>query len=218
MTFLSTQSFDENGEIKVVEKKRKVLETVDEEQTNLDQGVVTGKARVKFEYKKLTADDIKPFHNLVSAETHVLTPGALFGYLSSPPMNGLPEDQHAPYNIKRALANIATMTKGAFGNVVVYHPSNEKRIEEIKVAEREVEVPANPMDPECEVMVKEKKPYFAEGAVEFVPSEYIDDDVVLAFYRGIDDGDQPLIYVDGHGLLENNTRSEVRNYGKFVDL
>jgi hypothetical protein len=67
-------------------------------------------------------------------------------------------------------------------------------------------------------MIEVQKPYFGDDTPTIFEDELVDDDVLLVLYRGQSDEDQPLIYVDGAGLLMNNHVAKVENYGKFVRI
>lgn len=215
MTFLSEQSFDVDGKIKTIKKKRKIMkmDTVEEQ----EDGSIKGKAEVKFEYGELTRDDLTPVGNLLAAEVYVLEEGNVFWGASTPPLNHIDESSRLAHRIGNAAANIANFSKRGMGNTVIFHPSVIDRIEEAKVAQKEVKVPVDPTDPDTE-MKTEYKPYFQEGQVEFIEHDAAPEDKVLVIYRGPGDDDQPLIYVEGEGLVMNNTVADVETYGKFVRI
>ena len=66
-------------------------------------------------------------------------------------------------------------------------------------------------------MIDVQIPYFPTEP-ELFEDDLMNPDQVLVIYRGQDDGDQPLIYVEGEGLLMNNKVALVEDYGKFVDI
>ena len=126
MTFLSKQSFDPNGEIQVVKKKRKILETVE----STDGGKLKGQAKVKFEYGVLTSENLVKVNNLREAERLVLTEGEVFWGMSTPPLNHVPVEARLAHRISMAAANIANMSGRGSGNTVVCHPSQRDRVDE----------------------------------------------------------------------------------------
>jgi len=221
MTFLSQQSFDVDGKIQVVKKKRKILEEAEQQK----DGTIKGKARVKFEYGELTREDLDPNFagsNLAAAEAYVLEEGNIFWGMSTPPLNHIKPEAQLAHRISNARAKIANFSKRGMGNTVIFHPRVLDRIEEAKVAIKVTEVaqpgPNYENDPDDIVMVEQEKPYFGEDEVEFIPHEMAPEDKVLVMYRGTGDDDQPLIYVEGEGLVLNNSVADVETYGKFVRI
>ena len=66
-------------------------------------------------------------------------------------------------------------------------------------------------------MIDVQIPYFPNEP-ELFEDDLMNPDQVLVIYRGQDDSDQPLIYVEGEGLLMNNKLALVEDYGKFIDI
>lgn len=207
MTFLSEQSFDEDGVIKVVVSKRKILESGE-----VKDGILTGKARVKFKYEELTRDDVIPMGNRLAAEVHVLEEGEVFWAISTPPLNHVPKDSHFAHRISLAQSNINSNGGRGRGNTIICHPSvteqvracfdKQKTIEQMNAAEQMVEV---------------QIPYF-QNEPEIIEHDLASDESVLVLYRGERDSDQALIYVDGEGLLMNDKLAAIETYGKFVRI
>jgi len=217
MTFIPVQTFDNDGTVEVLIKKEKVLESIDTSSVDTSNGrnLVKGKARIKNKNGVLSRDDLTPYSTLTDAEQFVLTPDEVFWFVSSPPMRFIAPEALNAAKISRAMANISTMSKHGFGNTVIYNPVFSDQIEEAKVAQKEKEVHCDPNDLEKTMTIKE--PYFNED-VEFIEHPNAPDDCVLVLYRGSEKTDQPLIYIDGEGLLLNNSLSDVGNFGKFVRL
>ena len=209
MTFLSTQSFDDDGKINVIVKKRKILESGERQ----EDGSIKGKARIKFEYGELTRDDLVAVGNHRAAEVMAMEEGEIFWGYSCPPLNGVDDDCKLAHMISMAASNIATHSKRGFGNTVVCHPSIADQIRESFTKQKTVEE----YNEESENMVEAKIPYFPKEP-ELFEDDAMDNTQVLVLYRGEDDGDQPLIYVEGEGLLMNNKIAHVEHYGKFVDV
>ena len=210
MTFLSQQSFDAEGKIKTIKQKRKILETVE----STEDGILKGQARVKFEYDELTREDLVPMGNLRAAEAHVLEEGEVFWGMSTPPLNHVDRDAWLAHRISMAAANIGANSKRGNGNTVVCHPSVREQVEQCwdktKMVKQYIE--------EIDDMVEIPQPYFPTGPLEVFENELAPEDSVLVIYRGEDETDQPLIYVEGEGLLLNNKVTDVENYGKFVRI
>ena len=91
MTFLSTQTFDSDNEIKVVTKKRKILDEASGMDVQAD-GTIKAKARIKFEYGAVTKDDVTPFASIEDAEAYLLEEGNMFWAMGCPPINHIEED------------------------------------------------------------------------------------------------------------------------------
>lgn len=194
MTFLSVQSFDANGEIKVFAKRRQILDKIEEHIDNKgtnEAPMIKGKARIKYETNTMTEEDITPFNSIEEAEEYVLDPDNLFMFISMPPVKANNDDEKFILHARRASANISSRTNRGFGNTVVYHPSNERHADLLR-----------------------RDPEFA--GVEFFENERTTDEGILILYRGENEIDQPLIYVPGKGLLMNGTLVDVDFYGKFV--
>lgn len=210
MTFLSTQSFDENGEISVFKKKRNILESVEAS----DDGSLKGTARVKIEKDVLTKEDVVMAGNLRAAEAHVLEEGNVFWGMSTPPLNHVDRESWLAHRISMAAANIAGGSTRGMGNTVVCHPDVREKVDacwdKIKTVNR--------FNPLINDTMEVEEPYFPAGPLEIIENDMAPDDSVLVLYRGVDDGDQPLIYVEGEGLLFNNKVAAVENYGKFVRI
>jgi hypothetical protein len=209
MTFISQQTFDADGNIKVIVKRRKILE-VGETQ---EDGSVKGQARVKFEYGDLTREDLTAVGNLRAAEVMAMEEGEVFWGYSCPPLNNVAEENKLAHMISLAASNIATHSKRGFGNTIVCHPSNADRIRDAFTKEKTVKQ----YSAEVDDMVDMQIPYFPHEPQVF-EDEIMNETQVLVIYRGDDDGDQPLIYVEGEGLLLNNKVALVEHYGKFVDI
>ena len=209
MTFISQQTFDADGNIKVIVKRRKILE-VGETQ---EDGSVKGQARVKFEYGDLTREDLTAVGNLRAAEVMAMEEGKVFWGYAHPPLNNVEDDCKLAHMISLAASNIATMSKRGFGNTVIVHPTNAELIRESFTKQKTIEQ----YDEETDGMIDVQIPYFPTEP-ELFEDDLMNPDQVLVIYRGQDDGDQPLIYVEGEGLLMNNKVALVEDYGKFVDI
>jgi hypothetical protein len=209
MTFLSEQQFDEHGNIEVFVKKRKILETYDQQA----DGTVKGQARIKFEYGNCTRDDVLVVGNLAAAEAMVLDEGVVFPCYGSPPLNHIDADSRLAHLISMAAANIGTFSKRGNGNTIVCHPSLTETVRDCFTKIKTIQQ----YDEESEDMIDVEAPYFASEP-EIIETALASNEQVLVLYRGTDDSDQPLIYVHGEGLLLNNKIAEVHYYGKFVDL
>jgi hypothetical protein len=211
MTFLSQQSFDPNGEIRVVKKKRKILESV----TSTEGGVLKGQAKVKFEYGILTSDNLVKVGNIRAAEAMVLTEGEVFWGMSTPPLNHVPDEAKFAHRVSMAAANIGNMSGRGTGNTVVCHPSAAAKVDDMWHQLKTVQE----FDPVTEDMMDVEKPYFPNGPLTVIEHDLAPEDSVLVLYRGEDDTDQPLIYVDiWDGLLLNGQAADVETYGKFVRI
>lgn len=210
MSFISVEHFDENGEFKVFKSQRRVLEEIDEQ----DNGIIKGKARVKNEYVTLDQTDIVPVDNLLEAEKMALEEFEIFYSISTPPLNHIPQENWLAHRISTAAANIATMSKRGFGNTVICHPSLRSQVDACWDKTKTVQE----FDPNTEEMIEREKPYFPAGAYEVFEHPDADTQSVLVMYRGETPQDQPLIYIENHGLLLNNRIADVEFYGKFVKV
>jgi len=220
MTFLSTQNFDENGEVHGLSKVEREITLSEERQPN---GLVKGKMKNKFKTEPYTAADAIAFGNVAGAEAHVLTEGEVFWGLSAPPIRHIKEEYRSAQRISNAMANIATKTGRGAGNTVVYHPDFAEAIEQAKVALKTVKVPQpgpnHENDPNDVEMVEQEVPYFQDpDSIDWIEHTGAPEDKVLVMYRGTEDSDQPLIYVEGAGLILNDKLSAVDGYGKFTKV
>jgi hypothetical protein len=210
MTFLSEQSFDEDGNIKTFIKKKNTAESV----ATQDDGSVKAQVRVKFEYGNLTAEDITPIGNLCGAESLVLTQGDIFWGMSTPPLNHIAEECRLAHRVGMAAANIGDKSKRGQGNTIVCHPTVRDKVDamfdKIKTVQKYDEATEDMQDVEV--------PYFPNGPLTVFEHDLAPDDSVLVLYRGDSDEDQPLIYVEGHGLVTNSKVVAVEHYGKFVRI
>lgn len=212
MSFISQQEFNEDGVIETIVKTRKVLETVESQ----EEGRLSGKARVKVETGTLTLEDCQPFHSIEEAEGMILTEGEYFWSVSRPPLNHIPEEEHNAYRISRAVANIGAMSKRGAGNTIIVHPSARAKVDAALEMQRTVETPLNPEEPDGPKQ-SQRVPYF-DPKPTVVEHEDAPDDTVLVLYLGEEANDQPLVWVEGHGLIVNNKVTDVENYGKFVRI
>lgn len=208
MTFLSVQSFDENGEIPIVVKQRKILENGEVQ----EDGSIKGQARIKNEYDNLTRDDLQPVGNLAAAESFVLEEGRVFWGSSRPPLNHIPSDCHLAHRISMASKAIGNKTRRGWGNTVICHPSLVDAVNQCWDKTKTVKIF---IDEDNEV--EQEQPYFTEP-LTVIEHDFAPDDSVLVMYRGERDDDQPIIYVDGEGLLINNKLTAAENYGSFVRI
>jgi hypothetical protein len=210
MTFLSEQSFDEDGNIKTFIKKGHTAESADVQA----DGSVKAQVRVKFEYGNLTAEDITPIGNLCGAECLVLTHGDIFLGMSTPPLNHVAEECRFAHRVGMAAANIGERSKRGTGNTIVCHPSTRDQVDamfdKMKIVQKYDEATDDMQDVEV--------PYFPNGPLTVFEHDLAPDDSVLVIYRGESDEDQPLIYVEGHGLVTNSKVVAVEHYGKFVRI
>ena len=210
MSFLSQQSFDENGEVKVIVAKRKVFEAGEIDQVT---GHLVGTARIKYDYDALTRDDIVNVGNLRAAEVLVMEEGEIFWGTAAPPLHGIADDCILAHKMSLAASNIKTMSKRGFGNTFVVHPT---RADEVREAFGKLKT-VQQYDEETEDMVDVQIPYF-QGEPDLFEDEVMDTEQVLVIYRGQDGCDQPLIYIEGEGLLMNSKVALVEDYGKFVRI
>lgn len=210
MTFLSNQSFDDEGKINVIVKRRRILESGE---VDPKTGTLKGKARIKFDYGSLTKANVIPFGNELAAEVFVLEEGEVFWGMSTPPLNHVDKDCHLAHRISLAASNIAGASKCGAGNTIVCHPSLAARVNQCFDKVKTVDQ----FNPKTEELEEVQKPYFIEP-LEVIEHDLAPDNAVLVIYRGQEDGDQPLIYVDGEGLIVNNEVAPVETYGKFVRM
>jgi hypothetical protein len=210
MTFLSEQNFDNDGVIKTIIKKRKILDSSETQ----DDGTIKGKARIKFEYGEFTAADIVPQGNLRGAEGMVLTEGEVFWAMSCPPLNHVEVECRLAHRVCMAISNIGDNSQRGAGNTIVCHPSVREQVDAMFTQMKTVDQ----YDEETDSTIEVKRPYFDGDIPSIFEDDLVDDDVLLVLYRGENDEDQPLIYVDGAGLLMNNHVAKVEHYGKFVRI
>jgi len=209
MTFLSQQSFDADGQIPVIKKKRKILKE-DEVQ---EDGSIKGKAEVKYEHEYLTRDDLLEVGNIRAAELMVMDEGEVFWGYGAPPLHGIDEDCKLAHMLSLAASNIATMTKRGFGNTMIVHPTRAAEVRDSFTKQKWVQQYSEEKDDMEDVQI----PYFP-AEPEVFEDDGMNPEQVLVIYRGQEDGDQPLIYVEGEGLLLNSKIALVEDYGKFVDI
>ena len=219
MTFLSTQTFDADGKIPVIVKKRKILESVE----STEDGKMTGKARIKYDYENLTRNELLPFPTLDSAEAFVLSEGEIFGSTSTPPLNHVEPDSRFAHRITNGMANISYASNRGRGNTIVCHPSVTEQVkagfDKLKTIQQHMPLDGDEENkhPDNWELTDMQIPYFPTEP-EVIENEFAPDDAVLVLYRGTEDGDQPLIFIDGEGLLLNNKIAETYGYGKFVRI
>ena len=220
MTFLSTQTFDDNGEVRVFTglDRKATLKDFDK-----DTGVGTAQIASTAKTESYTAEDAIPFGNALGAEAHVLTEGEVFWGVSTPPIRHIAEENRSGLRISNAMANIATHSKRGFGNTVIYNPVFAEAIEQAKTALKTIKVPQPgpnfEEDPEDVELVDQEVPYFEDpDAIAWIEHANAPDDKVLVLYRGTDDTDQPLIWVEGTGLIMNSKMAAVETYGKFTKV
>jgi hypothetical protein len=209
MTFISTQEFDDDGNINVVVKRRRILEAGE---TQAD-GTVKGSARIKFEYGSLTRKDIIPVGNLCGAEAMALEEGNIFWGYSSPPINHINADSKLAHMIGMAAANIGTFSTRGNGNTIVCHPVLAETVRDCFTKMKTISKYDEALDGMTDVEV----PYF-EIAPNVIENDMAATDTVLVMYCGEDATDQSLIYAPGEGLLKNNKIAAVEHYGKFVRI
>lgn len=207
MSFIIVTNFDENNEIKVFKKMNMDLESYEKE----DNGSFRGKVRVKHDYSSLKSDAAVPM-TLAEAERHVLEPFSVFWPYSNPPLNNIPPENHLAHRMAMAAANIGASTGRGIANTVVCHPSQREKVDACWDKTKMVDQ----YDPLTDDTVAVEKPYFPQGPFEIFEHPNAPEDSVLVMYRGEDETDQPLYYVDGHGLLLNSEVIDVGRYGKFV--
>lgn len=208
MSFIPVKNFDENGEFKVIKKRRKILKEGEVQ----EDGTIKGKAEVKLEYGTLTRENLNAeVGNLAAAETLVLEEFEIFWPYSTPPLNHVDPESHLAHRISMAAANIGENSKRGRGNTVICHPTLREKVDNCWDKLKTVKQ----YDPTVDDMVEVKKPYFEEP-LEVIEHDAAPEDSVLVLYRGEDDTDQPLIYIESEGLLLNNAIADVEHYGKFV--
>jgi hypothetical protein len=209
MTFLSTQNFDENGTIKTIIKKRKILETGE-----VIDGKIKGTAKIKIEYGELTRDDLIKTGNLRATEGYILEEGNVFWGMSTPPINHIAEDSRLAHRISTAAASVGAHSTRGVANTIVCHPTARPQVDacwdKLKTVKQ--------YDEASEEMIDVEKPYFPNGEMTVYEDVLAPEDKVLVLYKGEDQADQPFVYVDGEGLLLNNKLTDVENYGKFVRI
>jgi hypothetical protein len=210
MTFLSEQSFDEDGNIKTFIKKGHDTESFDIQTS----GLAKAQVRVKFKYGNLTADDITPIGNLCGAESLVLTEGEVFWGMSTPPLNHIAENCRLAHRVGMAAANIGGHSTRGVGNTIVCHSTVRDKVDamfdKMKIVQKFDEATDDMQDVEV--------PYFPNGPLTVFEHDLAPEDSVLVIYRGETDEDQPLIYVEGAGLVTNSKVVAVEHYGKFVQI
>lgn len=211
MTFLSEQTFDADGNIKTIKKKSTGIEKGSLHEAN---GKLKAKAKITIEYGALTREDLTPMGNLMGAEAVVMTEGEVFNTMGTPPLNHIAEDARLAHRISTAIANIGVTSTRGSGNTIVCHPSLRDQVDACFDKMKDIEQ----FDPETEDMMTVQKPYFANGPLQVFETNVAPDDSVLVLYRGEGDDDQPLIYVEGEGLVMNNSLVSVDKYGKFVRI
>jgi hypothetical protein len=208
MTFLSQQKFNEDGVIKIISKRRRVLED-----GKVEDGVLKGKARIVLEYGDLDRTMLVDVGDLEAAETFVLTEFEVFYGMSTPPLNQIDPENHFAHRISIAAASIGDSTKRAWGNTVVCHPERRAQVDDCWNKIKAIKIYSE----EIADMIDGERPYFDEP-LKVYESENAPKDKVLVMYIGDDENDQPLIHVDGEGLLMNNTLVNVKEYGRFVRI
>jgi hypothetical protein len=153
----------------------------------------SGHAQIKVNYESEDIDlsTAIPATTLDQAEQIVLQSYDVFSPLSTPPSYHPPEEQFGQ-NARRAVNNIQSMTGRAAGNTIIYHPAQEEKVRTI-------------VD-------------LLHDNMEYIASENCLESRILVMYRGTSDLDQPLIYVDGTGIVLNNVFADANYYGKFVKI
>ena len=209
MTFISTQEFEDDGNVNVIIKRRRIFETGEKQ----DDGTVKGSARIKLEYGALTRADLEPIGNLCGAEAMALEEGNIFWGYSSPPINHINADSKLAHMIGMAAANIGTFSKRGNGNTIVCHPSLAESVRDCFTKMKTI----SQYDEATDNMIDVEVPYF-KTAPNVIENDMADTDKVLVLYCGEEAGDQALIYVQGEGLLKNSKIAAVEHYGKFVRI
>jgi hypothetical protein len=209
MTFISTQEFDADGNINVIVKRRRILETSEAQ----DDGSVKGQARIKFEHGVLTRIDLVPIGNLRGAEAMALEEGNIFWGYSSPPINHIHADSKLAHMIGMASANVGTFSKRGNANTIVCHPTLTESVRDCFTKMKTI----SQYDEATQDMIDVEVPYF-KTEPNVIENDMADTDKVLVLYCGEEAGDQALIYVEGEGLLKNSKVAAVEHYGKFVRI
>lgn len=222
MTFIPQQTFDEDGAVQLLKTiERTFIAEADDDSTA--DNVVKGKLKTNFKTEAYTADDAVSFQSLEDAEAYALTEGNVFWGMSAPPIRHIEQKNQSGQRISNAMSNIATKTKRHGGNTVVYHPDFAEAIAEAKVATKIVKQPIPGPNYESDKsdvrFVDVDVPYFNDpDSIEWIEHSGAPKDKVLVMYRGTEDSDQPLVYVDGAGLILNNRHTTVEYYGKFTKV
>jgi hypothetical protein len=120
MTFIPVKTFDENGEFKVIKKRRKILKEGEVQ----EDGSIKGKAEVKLEYGTLTRENLNTdVGNLAAAEVLALEEFEIFWGMGTPPLNHVDPESHLAHRISMAAARIlVTHSKRGRGNTVDLSP------------------------------------------------------------------------------------------------
>lgn len=220
MTFLSVQTFNDDG---VVEALSQIEKTFTAEEAQQPNGLVRGKIHNEFKTETYSAEDAIAFPDTLGAEAFVLTECEVFWPNSAPPIRHVTPESRAAHRIALAMSNIATKSKRGAGNTVIYNPAMAEDIEQAKTAiKTTMEWQPGPNyenNKNDMVQVTVSKPYFSNPEeIDWIEHENAPEDKVLVLYRGKEAVDQPLIYVEGTGLILNSRFADVGGYGKFTKI
>lgn len=211
MTFISKQSFDDDGKIEVFTKKDLVFENFN---TTTGSSTIKGQARVRYKTGALGRDQVIPFDSIRSAEAHVLEDGAVFWTAGAPPLNHIESDSRLAHRISTVMSSIAMTSKRAATVAVVCHPSVRESVDQCWDKTKEM----SRYLPDQDDPVKTIEPYFPNGPLEVFETDLAPEDRVLVLFKGENDQDQIVLYVEGEGLLVNTLIENYDSYGKFVRI
>ena len=124
------------------------------------------------------------FKSIDDAEKYVL--GSLLVF-----SNWKKAGNHLQITINHVSNNIAKITRRGPGNVIVYNPKIEQKIQQLKDA--------------CGPIT----------TYEYISNSYINEDRILLFFRGNNGAEGILHWVDNEGLI---LHPDVGNYGYFIPL
>ena len=233
---LHPAKFDENGQISVFKKAKRELQSVEEGGPSITQTrfgktkILKGVAVVKHEFDFLTREeDLTLFASKDDALRFVFDDDdGPFTFISMPPLLQVEPKHRLAHHISRTRANIAGNAKRGRANTIVHNAAMAVHIPDIhegfeaEAEERREELRSYLEDPDIteESAKAVQKALMAIEIPEmfFIESEHCPEDRVLILYRGEEQDDQPLFWVEGEGLVQNSKRSDVTHYGKFIRL
>lgn len=155
---------------------------------------IKGKVKLDFKTEELNLDDVIPVASLDEAERMIFE-DEIFPMLSMPPIDHIEKEDHLAHTINRACYNISNNNKRGVGNTIVFNPSIS---EEMKSA----------MENEM-----------FQHNVECFPTPNCPEDEILVLYRGTEDSDHGIIFVDNKdksGILLNSTFAPADTYGRVI--
>ena len=163
---------------------------------------IKGKVKLGFETEDVAVDELMPASSVADAEKLVFEE-EIFSNLSMPPVRHVPPQLMFAYTIARACGNVNTRCGRGPANTLVYNPVIQPEVDELEKKMAELT----------------RLQISAEQKLNLVPTDNCPKDKVLVMYRGAEECDQPLIFVDNgesSGLLLNNTFADAEDYGKII--